>query len=350
MLEEKIFDVDCNPNQKTNCPIKLGQVYCDGYKENVGLGVFSHFHEDHISSVKACLDTYDKLIVHPITLQAISALLPGYQHYEQWIPQDYDTEYSGSVGDIRLLKANHIPGSCQVHVETSNSSFLYSGDFNFPEMQIRKAKYLVLDATHGDPWHDGKADRKSVMNRMAEDVKEKVEANKPVIIRTSTGTLQEIIHHFEMGLSGDTLSHDIPFVATAKQKSLLNKIYPKEKKGFRDIVEWNSREFWKLARNNKRCVVFLTNENLDELLKNYYVVIVGKYRFQINTAAIIPFTNGKGMHYNLASHASIHDIMKYVEKISPKEVITDNSRSGYAPGLAKLIHLKFPDILAYSRP
>jgi len=350
LLEERTFDVDCNPDQKKNCPIKLGQVYCDGYKENAGVGVFSHFHEDHIKSIKSCLDTYDKLIVHPITLQAVSALLPGYQYYEQWIPQDYDTEYSGSVGDIRLLKANHIPGSCQVHVETNDSSFLYSGDFNFPEMQIRKAKYLVLDATHGDPWHDGKADRKSVMSRMFEDIKEKVLANKPVIIRTSTGTLQEIIHHFEMGLSGDTLSHDIPFVALDKQKLLLNKIYPNEKKEFRDIVEWDSREFWKLVRNNKRCVVFLTNEKIDESLKNYYTIIVGRYRFQIDTPAIIPFSNGKGMHYNLASHASIHDIMKYVEKINPKEVITDNSRSGYASGLAKLIHLKYPDIRAYSRP
>ena len=201
--------MDCNPGQKTNCPIKLGQVYCDRYRENVGIGVFSHFHQDHISTIRKCLNSYNTLIVHPITLQAISALLPGYQYYEQWVPQDYDTKYASLVGDIRLLKANHIPGSCQVHVETNDLSLLYSGDFNYPEMQIREAKYLVLDATHGDPWHDGKTDRESVKNRMFEDVKEKMDSKKPVIIRTSSGTLQEIIHHFE--ISNSLLGkHNVP--------------------------------------------------------------------------------------------------------------------------------------------
>lgn len=348
MLKERFIDVDCKSDQKTNCPIKLGQVYCDGYNRDARIGVFSHFHEDHINPIRDCLGSYDKLIVHPITFQAISALFPGYQYYEQWIPQDYDTKYVSSVGDIRLLKSNHIPGSCQVHVETRDSSCLYSGDFNYPEMQIREAKYLVLDATHGDPWHDGKTDRKSVMNRMFEDIKEKIKSNKAVMIHTSTGTLQEIIHHFEMGISGDTMSHDIPFVAALKQKDLLNKIYPEEKKEFRDIIVWDSREFWKLDQNNKRCVIFLTNEMPDNLFQNYYNIIVGKYRFQVNNAAIIPTHNG--CRYNLASHASIHDIIEYVDQIKAKEVITDNSRSAYAPMLAKLIHIKWPDVNAYSRP
>ena len=355
MIEEKLIKVDCNSGQKTNCTIKLGRVYCDGYKELTDtksqynpteysglIGVFSHFHEDHIGAVRKCLGTYDTLIVHPITFQAISALLPGYQHYEQWIPQDYDTKFPSRVGDIRLLKSNHIPGSCQVHVEANGETMLYSGDFNYPEMQIREAKYLILDATHGDPWHDGKTDRQSVKNRMFEDVKEKIECNKPVIIRSSAGTLQEIIHHFEINPCDGQLSHDIPFVTPVKQKSVLLKIYQDEKDDFRDIIEYDSPEFWKLHRNNKRCVIFLTNEIIDESLQNHYTIIVGKYRFTKDNPAIIPF-NG-GCRFNLASHASINNILDYVGDVKSKEVITDNSRSSYAPILAKLIQQKYPNI------
>ena len=360
-MTEDIIKVHCNDGQKINCPIKLGQIYCDGFKgpndiksqqnpaEYSGLiGVFSHFHEDHIGAVRKCLGTYDTLIVHPITFKAISALLPGYQFYEQWIPQDYDTKYPSKAGDVRLLKSNHIPGSSQVHVETSDNVLLYSGDFNYPEMQIRKAEYLVLDATHGDPWHDGKTDRQSVKNRMFEDVKEKIESNKPVIIRSSAGTLQELIKHFEINPSDGPLSHDIPFVTTTKQKSVLLKIYKDVKNDFRDIIEFDSPEFWKLQFHNKRCVIFLTNEITDESLQNYYTILVDKYRFATNNPAIISF-NG-GCRYNLASHASIHNILDYVGEVDPKEVITDHSRSGYAPILAKLIKQKYPKIDAHPSP
>ena len=349
-MSEEIIKVHCNDGQKSNCPIKLGQIYCDGFKgpndlksqndfeEYSGrIGVFSHFHEDHIGAVRQCLGTYDTLIVHPITFKAISAIIPGSQFYEQWVPTDYDTKYPSKAGDIRLLKSNHIPGSSQIHVETNDATLLYSGDFNFPEMQIRKAEHLVLDATHGDPWHDGKTDRQSVKNRMFEDVKEKIESNKPVIIRTSAGTLQELIKHFEINPSEGQLSHDIPFVTTKKQKSILLKIYNNEKNDFRDIIEYDSPEFWGLP-----------NEIIDESLQNYYTIIVDKYRFSNENAAIIPFDGG--CRYNLASHASIQNILDYVGEVSPKEVITDNSRSGYAPMLAKQIKLKYPKINAHSSP
>jgi len=360
-LTEEIIKVHCNDGQKTNCPIKLGQIYCDGFKgpndpkaqqdpnEYSGLiGVFSHFHEDHIGAVRQCLGSYDKLIVHPITLNAISALIPGCQHYEQWEPQNYGTVFTSKVGNVQLLDSNHIPGSSQVHVETNDNTLLYSGDFNYPEIQIRHATHLVLDATHGDPWHDGKTDRLSVKNRMFEDVKEKIESNKPVIIRSSAGTLQELIKHFEINPSDGHLSHDIPFVTTKKQKSVLLKIYKDVKDDFRDIVEYDSPEFWKLNRNNKRCVIFLTNEIIDESLQNYYNIIVDKYKFTVDNPAIIPF-NG-GCRYNLASHASIQNILDYVGDVNPKEVITDHSRSGYAPMLAKLIKQKYPKINAHPSP
>ena len=46
--EEKIDVVCVDKDQKSNCAIKLGNVYCDGYNDNARIGCFSHFHQDHI--------------------------------------------------------------------------------------------------------------------------------------------------------------------------------------------------------------------------------------------------------------------------------------------------------------
>jgi len=273
----------------------------------------------------------------------------GYKHREQWVTQDYETKFASHVGDIRLLKANHIPGSAQIHVERNGVSMLYSGDFNYPEIQIRKADYLVLDSTHGDPIYDGKTDRKSVKNRMFEDIKEKMDSYKPVIVQAYSGTLQEIIKHFEISYDGSKLSYDIPFVTTKQQKEILLKIYTNEKDEFRDLIEYEQHEFWKLVRNNKRCVIFLPyNTIIDSSLQNYFKVYVDRYRFASEEPSIVEMSGGR--RYNLAAHASIENIISYIKEIQPKTIVTDLSRSGYASRLAKIINQNYPKITCYSRP
>ena len=339
----------------SGCVVKLEQVFCDGFYEHGRIGVFSHFHQDHIKSIEDCIGTYDKIIVHPITFAAITALKPGLKYREQWLTQGYDDDGRGARypfkgGTIRLLDANHIPGSAQVHVETENYSLLYSGDFNFPGMQIRRADYLVLDATHGSMEYDAKTDRQSVMNRLFEDVKEQIDNNHPVVIVCPSGTLQEIIKNFEIG-HNEHISHDIPFVADEKQIKVLENIYEQYKSDFREFVEFDSREFWKLHRHNKKMVIFLTHEPIPSELTNYYKIIVERYRFTEDQPAIRQFSSGKGCRYNLESHATIENIYSYVKEVDPKVVITDRSRSYYAPRLAKLIEQHFEGkIKCYTRP
>ena len=346
-MDEPVVDVQCNSPRTSNCAIKLDGVFCDGFKEGRSIGVFSHFHEDHIASITQCIGSYDVLITHPITFEGIIALKPGIRYREQWVQQDFDTSYHIRGGHIRLLKANHIPGSSQVYVETGDKSMLYSGDFNFPDIQVKQADYLVLDSTHGDPWHDGKTDRKSVKNRMFEDIKELTDSNKSVVIQTSSGTLQELVRHFEIS-SNQKLSSDIAFVMGEKQNKVLTSIYKEEKNEFRNIVRYDSHEFWQLVRNNKKCVVFSTASILDDGLSSFHKIIIDQYRFSKEQSPIIPFEGG--CRYNLAAHASIEGIYSYIEAVNPKYVITDYSRSKYARQLAKLIEQKFPAIKATYRP
>ena len=344
------IDIDCGDKTKRNCTVRLDRVSCDGYSPNMTVGAFTHFHEDHIHAIPDCIGAYDVLLVHPITFEAIVALKPGVKHRAQWLPHDFDTMFSLNGMKIRLLKANHIPGSCQVHVETDDKSLLYSGDFNYPDVQIRHADCLVLDATHGDIWYDGRTDRKTVKNRLFEDVKEKIDRNKSVIIKTHTGTLQELVYHFEVEYNSK-LPHDVSFIMNEKQKNVLKKIYKYHENEFRDnIIEHDSQEFWNMVRNNKKFVMFTNNNILDEDLRPFYRIIVDQYKFQREDAAIIPHPSTNSCHYNLSSHASIENIYQYISDVNPKYVIADYSRSKYAPKLVKLIEQKFPNIVAEYRP
>lgn len=346
-MEERIIDVKCDNRNKSNCAVKLGAVFCDGYCEQQRIGAFSHFHADHIRAIEYCIAEYDHMITHPITFRGLCALKPGLRLREQWIPQDYDTVFKFSGGSVRLLKANHIPGSSQIHVEYGDNTLLYSGDFSYPDVQTRSADYLVIDATHGDPWHDGKTDRRSVKNRMFDYIKELLETKQCVLVHTTTGTLQELIRHFEI-VNKQRFADDIVFAMDQKQERVLHGIYHEQSSEFRSIVPYDTPEFGAMLRANKKCVIFLTHSILTDELRKFHRIVVDAYRFEKGQSPILPF-NG-GCRFNLAAHASIDNIYQYIEEINPKYVVTDGSRSTHAKQLAKLIEQKFPSIKAECRP
>ena len=347
-MDERIIDVVCCGDNTRNCAVKLDGISCDGYKEGMSIGVFSHFHDDHIRSIPSCISSYNVLIIHPITFEGINALQPGMRYREQWVPQDYDTAYRFEGGMIRLLKANHIPGSSQVYVESDGKTMLYSGDFSYPDVQIRQADYLVIDSSHGDPWHDGKTDRNSVKNRMFEYVEEYLESHYQLVIQAPSGTLQEIVRHFEIRY-GKKMRDDVAFVMEKKQKTVLHNIYRNERDEFRDVVEYESSDYLDMMNSNRKCVIFSTSlEILDEQLRAFHKIIVDRFRFTKPNAPIIPFEGG--CRFNLAAHTSIDGIYQYVEDVNPKYVVTDNSRSSYAKQLARLIEQRFPRIKTEYRP
>lgn len=341
------IDVICLDGGHKNCPIKLDGVFCDGYNQNASFGVFTHFHEDHVSNVHKYVGTYDTLLTHPKTFKAICALKPAMQYRDQWVTQDYDTKYRFDSGTVRLLKSNHIPGSAQVYVESDGKNMLYSGDFGYPDVQIREADYLVLDSTHGSPYYDGVTDRKQVKKNMFEYVEEYLKSNQTIMIQAAGGTIQEIIHYFEVGY-GRRMDNDIVFAMEEKQSKVLDSLYEYDAECIRPRVMYGSRPFWEMLRTEK-CVFFSTKTAiLDDELSDKHKIIVDRYMFKKDDAPIRPF-NG-GCRFNLAAHASIHGIYQYVEDVNPKYVITDNSRGSHAKLLAKLIEQRFPKIKTECRP
>lgn len=346
-MDERLIDVKCGGETRANCAVQLGAVFCDGYWERQRIGAFSHFHADHIRAIESCIAEYDYMVTHPITFQGLCALKPGLRLREQWVTQDYDTAFKFSGGSVRLLRSNHIPGSSQIHVEYAGHTLLYSGDFGYPNVQARHADHLVIDATHGDPWHDGATDRRSVMNRMFEYVRERLEAERRIVVSASSGTLQELVRHFEVGC-GARLAGDVVFSMDGRQERVLRGIYREESAEFRPIVQYGTPEFGSAVRAGKKCVVFAARSILGSELPGFHRIAVDAYRFQKGASPIVPFEGG--CRFNLAAHASIGDIYQYVEAVGPKHVVTDGSRSPHARQLAKLIEQRFPGIKAEARP
>lgn len=346
-LTDRAVDVLCNGRSMRNCAIRLGNVCCDGHVEQQSIGAFSHFHEDHISAISDCIGTYDVLLAHPLTFEGIEAVKPGMRFREQWVTHDYDSAYRFANGTIRLLKANHIPGSSQIYVESGSTTMLYSGDFNYPDLQTRNAEHLVLDSTHGDPWVDGRTDRKSVKNRMFEYVQDTLNSDRQVVIQAPSGTLQEILRHFEIGY-GRRLDDDVSFIMEKKQERVLRQVYRAESKEFRSVVEYNTADSGALISSGKKCVIFVTGLVIDSTLSNMRRVMVDRFRFDKREPALLEIPGG--CRFNLASHASIDGIYSYIEDVNPKYVVTDSSRSNYAVQLAKMIEQKFPKIRSESRP
>ena len=129
----------------------------------------------------------------------------------------------------------------------------------------------------------------------------------------------------------------------------MHNIYRYERNEFRDIVEYESPNYWNLINGNRKCVIFSTHlEILDEHLRAFHKIIVDRFRFTKSNAPIILFEGG--CRFNLAAHTSIDGIYQYIELVNPKYVLTDHSRSQYAKKLAKLVGQKFPNIKTEYRP
>lgn len=235
---------------------------------------------------------------------------------------------------MRLLDANHIPGSCQVLVEYGGRRLLYSGDFDYPAASPPKCDYLVLDATHGDPAYSYETDRSGTMRQMRERILAETQGGRSVVVRSSRGTLQEIIRYLE---SGERRVPDgVRFIAGRREIDVLHAIYPSETPRMRGIIERGSIEAYEAVLDGGPCVMFAPGLVPDEDTGSWFSVYVDRYRwFGDGTPGLLEMDGG--IRCNLSSHASYSNIMRFVRDVNPEFVLTDSSRSSCASMLAERI-------------
>jgi putative mRNA 3-end processing factor len=132
-----------------NGAVLLGDnIVCDSHHSRP-VRIVSHSHSDHLIQIHDSVKYCEKVIATPVT-KGIICVLRGEKTADLVTSLELETPFEYEGERIVLYPACHIPGSAQVLLETTkNLKILYTGDFRYPEVQIRNADILVTEATYG---------------------------------------------------------------------------------------------------------------------------------------------------------------------------------------------------------
>lgn len=347
-------DIVCGEISKNeDCGILIGNsIVCDGYNKNRTVAVFSHFHSDHIEKFPRSFASCDVVLVSIPTLEALKAIFGNAISYRQNVHAiPFGVPYITNTGEkITLYPANHIPGSSQIFVETSDGKkIMYSGDFNFPDIEVPQCDYLILDATHGTKQYDYVTDRGSVLRRTFERIFQEIASKKPVHIRSHKGVMQIIMAELEKEIDNKRIPKQVKFFANKKDKKITENLNQFFNNSIREIHEKNPHELNELYKNEIPYILFGSHTPEPQDDRALIVHIDATSEFKQNQP-IIEYGE-KMIKVNYSAHASFSNILEYVKNVNPELVITDNSRSkSSAIILANEISQKFDKIKAFALP
>jgi Cft2 family RNA processing exonuclease len=224
---------------------------------------------------------------------------------------------------IRLLPAGHILGSAQLYLETAASSLLYTGDFKLrPSLSVegttwQHAETLIMETTFGLPKY-AFPPTETVLAEIVTFCKEALsEGATPVLLAYSLGKAQEILCALAQAELLAAL-HSSVF----KMADIYRELWP----GFPTNYELHNSE-----RQTGRVLVFPPHT-----ARSAFVQAIPKRRLAILTGwAIEPgarFRYGADAAFPLSDHADYADLLRYVELVQPKRVLTLH---GYAAAFAR---------------
>jgi len=309
-------------------------ITCDGgnphgSEDDKHIACYTHIHHDHIGGLEDSLGrTHSRVYATVETKTLSSALLK--RDYE-WIKDRknyFGLEYNETKPDcdyeITFKKANHILGSGQLLVRKKNISVLYSSDFILSgTVTDIDAKYLILDATHGE--HSTKQKFDEVLegkNNIITKAKEIMDGRKKQLnIHASRGTLQRV-----MSWIRKEFDDDYPFLANEVDTNLANGYTISGH--FCGKIENDDESFLKYFKNDHPYIRFLSSkiETVCELTEPSIPSI------RIGSLSATSLENNSNMFIvNLKEHASVEEVRSYVKEIGPEHVIVDNSKRTQNP-------------------
>ena len=263
----------------------------------------SHAHSDHIAD-------HSEIITSAGTARLMQARLPGNRR-EHVLEFGETAHFHGA--DITLLPAGHIFGSAQLHLETDAGSLLYTGDFKLrsglsaERAEGRSAQTLIMETTYGIPRYR-MPPTADTLARMVEFCREALdEGAVPVLLGYSLGKAQEILCALvEANLT--PMLHGAVFRITEIYRQL-RPDFPCEYVRYAAgqtagkvlICPPSANRSLMLTRIKNRRTAVLTGWALDP---------GAIYRYQCDAA------------FPLTDHADYPDLLRYVELVQPKRVLT----------------------------
>jgi len=267
------------------------------------LAFVSHAHSDHIGRHREVLTT-------AATARLMRERLGGKR-----------TEHIAAFGEARkfaggratLLPAGHILGSAQFHFETDAGSLLYTGDFKLTPgltaevCEWRRADTLIMETTFGLPRYR-MPPRAEVAAEVVAFCRATLDAGEvPVLLGYSLGKAQEIIRILlDAGLT--PMLHESVWKMTALHREL-DPAFPKgglrfrasEAEGHVIVFPPNAARGGELEKIGARRTAVLTGWAIDP---------GAKYRYGCDAA------------FPLSDHADYDELLRYVELVQPKRVLT----------------------------
>lgn len=267
------------------------------------LAFVSHAHSDHIAG-------HAEVFLTPATALLMRARLPG-ERIEHQLP--YFQSLERSDARMTLLPAGHICGSAQIFLENEAGSLLYTGDFKLRRCRSsapcawRKADTLIMESTFGLPKYRIPP-TEEVEASILEFCRQTLDSGAvPVLYCYSLGKSQEVAWMLlEAGL--------IPMLAPAayRMTQICAGLQPGFPSGFLplDVEQAEGKVVICPPGRISRQRLVGVRAHKTAMLTGWAMIPGAKFRYGCD--AVFP----------LSDHADYPDLLKYVELVCPKRVLT----------------------------
>ena len=262
----------------------------------------SHAHSDHIAP-------HDEIIVSERTSRLLQARLPGKRH-EHVLPFGRPATVRGL--EVTLLPAGHIFGSAQFFLESDAGSLLYTGDFKLRRgrsaeaTEWKQADTLIMETTYGRPRYRLPPTELVVQQIVAFCREALEEGATPVLLGYSLGKAQEIL----CSLAEANLR---PMLHGSVYR--MTRIYEQFDQAFCQYERYDAKGvagkvlICPPSANRSRMLEKIPKKRV-AMISGWAVEPNAVYRYQVDAA------------FPLSDHADYDDLLRYVELVQPKRVLT----------------------------
>jgi DNA ligase-1 len=277
-----------------------------------GLAFVSHAHSDHAGK-------HRETVLSAATSRLMRSRI-GASPHEHVLEFGETRELRGAR--FTLLPAGHVHGSAQLHLQTGDGSLLYTGDFKLraglssERIAWRAADTLIMETTFGKPEFVFPPTER-VLADLVKFCREALEDGEvPVLLGYSLGKAQEIL----CAVAAAGLP---PMLHGAVAK--LTKIYRELVPGIPEFAEYEAAN---LAGHVLICPPSVRGSRMIQRIPKRRVAMLtgwamtpgAVHRYQVDAA------------FPLSDHAGYDDLLKYVELVQPRRVLTLH---GYASEFAR---------------
>jgi DNA ligase-1 len=268
----------------------------------------SHAHSDHIAP-------HQEVILSDITARLMHSRIPG-ERTEHILPFNQLRPVHNLP--VVLLPAGHIFGSAQIWIDTADGSLLYTGDFKLRKgrsaepAEWRHSDTLVMETTYGLPRYCFPS-TDQVINQIVAFCHDALDDQSvPVLLGYSLGKAQEIL----CSLAGAGLT---PMLHGSVYQ--MTRIYEQFGQNFCHYLRYDPKS---VTGTVLICPPSVNRSRMLEKIPRKRVAMISGwamdpnaiYRYQVDAA------------FPLSDHADYTDLVRYVQLVQPKRVLTLHGFAG----------------------